>query len=89
MNNYRYYHTASILADGTVLAAGGYDGENILNTVESYNPLTGLWTYVGGMTHTRAYHTASMLANGQVLVAGGSINNNNNVYLSSCELYQP
>ncbi|CAF1077475.1 unnamed protein product [Adineta steineri] len=53
----RYYHTASTLANGSVLVAGGYNG-SYLNSAELYNPLTGTWAITGSMRVARQEHTA-------------------------------
>ncbi|CAF4575521.1 unnamed protein product, partial [Rotaria sp. Silwood2] len=96
MNVARYYHTASILANGKVLVAGGffYDGYNYwgpLNSAELYDPATETWTKAGNMTIGRYYHTACVLADGKVLVASGDGYDGygNTVYLNSSELYDP
>jgi hypothetical protein len=38
----RYFHTATRLADGTVLVAGGYNGTP-LASAEIYDAATGMW----------------------------------------------
>ncbi|CAF5136561.1 unnamed protein product, partial [Rotaria sp. Silwood1] len=70
MSTARWQNTASTLANGTVLIAGGKDREPLL-TSELYDPSTGLWTKTGNMADARYRHTASVLTNGKVLVAGG------------------
>lgn len=37
-----------------VVASGGYDGLNILNSVERYDPHTGHWTSVTPMANKRS-----------------------------------
>ena len=54
-NNARSWHTASILANGTVLIAGGYNG-GYMNSAELYNPSTGIWTVTGSMNYARMQH---------------------------------
>ena len=71
---YRWAHTATSLADGRVLLAGGFADDEWFYTVgeaELYDPATGLWTAAGRLTTARAYHTASLLPDGRVMVAGG------------------
>jgi hypothetical protein len=90
MNTPRIYHTATLLPDGNVLAAGGYDPTNNgigLNSCELYNPVSGTWSITGSMSINRIDHTATLLSNGQVLVAGGSDGSGN--ILNSCEVYDP
>lgn len=59
-------HSATLLADGRVLIAGGGT-----NSAEIYDPATGQFTVTGSMLATRSFHTATLLSSGKVLVAGG------------------
>jgi hypothetical protein len=76
--------TATLLADGKVLIAGGQtsDGAGV-TTSEVYDPATNAWTVVGPMIHPRWSHTATLLPNGKVLVTGGPSTG------TSAELYDP
>jgi hypothetical protein len=67
----RDLHTATGLANGKVMVAGGFGATGILSAVEIYNPATGKWTSAGNMQEARMMHAATLLANGQVLVTGG------------------
>ncbi|MGV1036849.1 MAG: kelch repeat-containing protein [Candidatus Nanopelagicales bacterium] len=74
----RRSHTATLLADGTVLVVGGSDGYgddiNVMDTLNSavtYDPVTGAWTDAGRMATGRKHHAATLLADGRVLVSGG------------------
>ncbi len=86
----RAYHTATPLASGKVLVAGGQRGNSSLRSVELYDPETGTWTSTGGLRTGRYHHTATLLASGEVLVAGGfgRFGNRNSV-TRSAELYDP
>jgi hypothetical protein len=77
----RTFHTATLLANGTVLVAGGGEDNS---TAEVYDPATGSFSITGGMEIGRSGHTATLLPNGSVLVAGGGIF----AGLASAELYQ-
>jgi len=92
MTTARTGHTATLLANGEVLVAGGGNASGFLPTAELYNPATGKWTATGLMTTARGSHTATLLPNGEVLVAGG-VSNGSSPWSNSCattaELYNP
>src|SRR5262245_62255781 len=71
MNAARSGHTATLLANGKVLVAGGQGVSAILPNAELYDPVTRTWTATGSMNAARSGHTATLLPNGKVLVAGG------------------
>jgi len=66
----REQHTATKLANGHVLIAGGFSNNVILASAEIYDPATSRFSVTGKMRATRFGHTAS-LTGGQVLVIGG------------------
>jgi hypothetical protein len=82
----RYLHTASVLANGKVLVAGGLNtvGNQYFNSTEIYDSLTGLWTNAGEMITAREGHASASLLNGTVLTTGGLTNNGTT---NSTELY--
>ena len=84
--------TATLLANGEVLVAGGTDYEiNCYATAELYNPSTGQWTLTGSMTQPRCLHSATLLPDGEVLVSGGvnGVYSTNTATVSASEIYNP
>ena len=75
MSTSRANHTATLLADGTVLVAGGQSGSaksTILDSAQIYDPATGLFAATNGsLSVGRRYHSATLLSDGRVLIAGG------------------
>jgi uncharacterized delta-60 repeat protein len=71
MNAPRYQHTATLLANGKVLVAGGYGTNGILASAEVYDPVTRTWTNTVSLLVGTYQHTATLLPNGQVMVTGG------------------
>ena len=66
----RYGHTATLLANGKVLVAGGLGSSGGLNSAELYNPDTGKWSDTGNLTTFRYLHTSTRLQSGKVLLVG-------------------
>ncbi|HUP70619.1 MAG TPA: kelch repeat-containing protein [Acidimicrobiales bacterium] len=62
-------HTATLLADGRALVAGGDDVSGA--TAELYDPATGTWSSTGSMLEGRSGHTASPMADAGIMVVGG------------------
>jgi N-acetylneuraminic acid mutarotase len=87
MASSRVDFTATLLPDGKVLVAGGWDNSgdgsgNALATAELYNPTDGTWSTTGSMTSNRVDFTATLLPDGKVLVASGDA-------AGTAELYNP
>ena len=89
MSAVRFNHTATLLPDGRVLVAGGYEGFSLayLTTAEIYNPATGTWSPTGSLATARQGHSATLLPDGRVLVVGG--NAANGTAVTSAEIYDP
>lgn len=84
----RMRHTATLLADGRVLVAGGeggdFNGGYPTRSAEIYDPtapdstnglgqrVKGKWSTTGSMVEQRRDHAAEVLSDGRVLVAGGT-----------------
>ena len=65
-------HTATALADGRVLVAGGWDGLGAAAWADLYDPATGTFAATGPMASARGFFTATRLSDGRVLLAGGT-----------------
>ncbi|XYI01869.1 kelch repeat-containing protein [Sorangium sp. So ce1128] len=95
MGNVRDGHTATLLQDGRVLIAGGFEFIDVqsnarrsLKTAELFEPGSGTWQPASPMNAARHSHTATLLQNGRVLVAGGRDHQENQL-LDSAELFDP
>ncbi|MFM8979192.1 MAG: kelch repeat-containing protein, partial [Planctomycetia bacterium] len=71
----RYSHSATLLAQGQVLVAGGtVAGTTLTNRAELYIPSTQSFVATAGtMVVARSNHVAVRLADGRVLLAGGYV----------------
>jgi hypothetical protein len=68
----RALHTATALADGRLLVAGGLDFEgHAIGSAEVFDPRAGTWRSTARLHLPRYGHTATLLADGRVLLAGG------------------
>lgn len=81
MSTSHAFHTATLLADGKVLVAGGEGGG-----VEVYDSFAGTWTTTGSLKRPRTRHSATLLQDGRVLAARGFFMPDGN---ASAELYSP
>jgi len=88
MSTALYAYTQTLLPNGKVLVAGGYERNcgtppcPVLSSAELYDPSTSTWSPTGSMSTARSGHTATLLQNGRVLVAGGDS-------FGTAELYNP
>jgi hypothetical protein len=79
----RSKHTATLLADGKVLVAGGTSAGQ---SAEMYDPATGSFSSAGDLVRRRTGHTATLLGNGTVLLVGGR---GEGGVQASAEVYDP
>jgi len=90
MNSTRSDFTATTLANGKVLVAGGLDVSGFLASAELFDPATATWTPTGALNLTRDGHTATLLPDGKVLVVGGvEASDASSDSLADAELYNP
>jgi hypothetical protein len=89
--SHRRGHSATLLANGKVLVAGGYDADGApLASAELYDPATGAWSSTGSLAYPRHGHRATLLPSGNVLVVGnGSGQPSSSTASSWWELYDP
>jgi hypothetical protein len=86
MGTARTEQSATLLADGRVLIAGGQNGmgSSVFSSAELYDPSAGVFSPTGKMTSPRGSHSATLLPDGRVLIAGG---HNGSADVASSELY--
>src|SRR5271169_793641 len=66
-------HTATVLTNGKILAAGGTNNGVALTSTELYNPAAGTWASTGSMNTARSHARAILLPSGSLLVIGGCV----------------
>jgi hypothetical protein len=92
MNEHRMNHTATRLADGRVLIAGGLVNSDLVFPIdvtrgaaaEIYDPASGTFTALPAMHNARSSHTATLLNDGRVLIVGGD-----GLSQASAEIFDP
>lgn len=87
----RSLHSATLLANGRVLIAGGYStdlGADVAAS-ELYDPSTRTFAATGALATARRAHSATALDGGRVLVLGGDVSFNPPSVLASVERYDP
>ena len=68
----RFSHTATVLADGRLLVAGGVGYGNPEKTGEVFDPAAGAFAPLDALMRSERFgHAATLLADGRVLIAGG------------------
>ena len=90
MNADHFFHTATLLAGGQVLIAGGHyltsEGGGS-SPAELYDPASHTFALTGDLLTPRSIHTATRLSDGHVLVVGG--HDSDGFELASAEVYDP
>ncbi len=80
----RFRHTATLLANGDVLVAGGLDASatTAVSSADLFTPggASGTWASTGSMAQARSWHTATRLTDGKVVVIGGGATGTAEVY---------
>ena len=75
LNVPRYDPVATLLQNGRVLITGGVrisgGKEQVLDSTEIYDPVTGVWTQTRSLKVRRLGFTLNLLSNGRVLAIGG------------------
>lgn len=96
----RTSHTATMLPNGEILIAGGWDNGgggvhsngNVNKSVVIYNPVQNCWRnaidFVKGAAG-RYNHTATLLTTGDVLICGGETGAAGNPTDGTCDLFHP
>lgn len=87
MSSVRYFHAATLLADGRVLVVGGWGAGQRLASADIYDPVTNRFTRTGDMTIERNSHTATTLDDGRVLIVAGLTTDAWSV--ASAEIFDP
>src|SRR5881296_3134717 len=89
LNQPRAEHTATLLASGTVLIAGGRDAaDQPLASAEIYDPATGGYTLLASPLPAPVWgHTATRLGDGTVLIAGGT--GDGGLPVAAAQLFDP
>jgi hypothetical protein len=78
-------HSATLMADGRVLLAGGSNDSSILDEYLVFDPAAAIITRNSLMTHARTEHKAVLLPNGRVMILGG--NATSSAFLKTTEYY--
>jgi len=86
MTQLRWEHTATLLADGGVLIAGGFSAQGVTDTAELFYPSLHKFVSTGNMHVPRVGASATLPGGGKVLIAGGTADAGDS---ARAELYHP
>ena len=81
MNEARCFVSTAVLDDGQILAMGGHNGRQRMQSVEKYDQVKDKWDFVAPMKEVRSDAGACSRA-GEVFIAGGF---NGKLIYQSCE----
>jgi hypothetical protein len=79
--------TLTVLNDGRVLAAGGWDGTKRAQVAKVFDPAENAAVPTGKLITPRAEHVATLLQDGSVLITGGNADDGR--ILADAEIYDP
>jgi N-acetylneuraminic acid mutarotase len=84
-------HTATLLPNGKVLVAGGFQNyPTSLVSAELYDSVANTWSAANPLLTARGFHTATLLPNGKVLVVGGdSLGSSAELYDGVANIWSP
>jgi len=83
----RHSSALTVLADGRVLAAGGFAAGGSSSATEIYEPLAGRWIPAAPMLYPSSGHRSVRLLDGRVLTLGGDVAGS--ATTARAELYDP
>lgn len=86
MTTPRMHHAASLMPSGLVMVSGGMVSElasEALDSTETFDPVSGLWTAAGVLNHARAHHASAVQGESVVILGGIS----GNIYEGTSERY--
>ena len=85
-------HTATLIGDGRVLIAGGFNAAGLIKRTEIYDPSSNAFTGAGELNDERWRHEVMLLHDGRVLIVGGrrdDINTEEPQYVTTAEMFDP
>jgi hypothetical protein len=85
----REWPTATLLPNGKVLVAGGFNSGGSLASAEIYDPSVSTFTASGSMNRARANHLAVLLPSGKVFLTGGTDTACVDANSATSEIYDP